>query len=136
MLFSHLNVKEELQTIETQQEIDESPYEGENCDSILKISPSESDLCRISLKRENLITTATISSPQPVKSLVDIITIASNNKNISGSSSSKFLVHNINTTRTSSGYCIGGATDFSIAAIMARGGNASSREPSERSLSE
>ncbi|XP_037958794.1 T-box protein H15-like [Teleopsis dalmanni] len=28
-----------------------------------------------------------------------------------------------------------GATDFSIAAIMARGGNASSREPSERSLS-
>lgn len=32
--------------------------------------------------------------------------------------------------------CIGIATDFSIAAIMARGGNASSREPSERSLSE
>ncbi|KAM7351740.1 T-box protein H15-like isoform 2-T2 [Cochliomyia hominivorax] len=31
--------------------------------------------------------------------------------------------------------CIGIATDFSIAAIMARGGNASSREPSERSLS-
>lgn len=34
------------------------------------------------------------------------------------------------------GSYIGGATDFSIAAIMARGGNASSREPSERSLSE
>uniref|UniRef100_A0A1B0FHU9 T-box domain-containing protein n=1 Tax=Glossina morsitans morsitans TaxID=37546 RepID=A0A1B0FHU9_GLOMM len=33
------------------------------------------------------------------------------------------------------GSYIGGATDFSIAAIMARGGNASSREPSERSLS-
>lgn len=31
---------------------------------------------------------------------------------------------------------VGGATDFSIEAIMARGGNASSREPSERSLSE
>ncbi|XP_028894546.2 T-box protein H15 isoform X2 [Zeugodacus cucurbitae] len=39
------------------------------------------------------------------------------------------------TTNTINGNSCVGATDFSIAAIMARGANASSREPSERSLS-
>lgn len=50
--------------------------------------------------------------------------------------STKIKINKNNSKIYKTSSCIGVATDFSIAAIMARGGNASSREPSERSLSE
>ncbi|XP_058977337.1 T-box protein H15-like isoform X2 [Musca domestica] len=122
MLFSHMSIKQELQTDETQQHSQFQPSQSkfveiENCNNCSKIAPNP-------LTRE---------SPKTITNSRQIATILNNR---TGSRSNRPLVLNLtNTTRTTTSSCIGGATDFSIAAIMARGGNASSREPSERSLS-
>ncbi|XP_013102559.2 T-box protein H15 isoform X2 [Stomoxys calcitrans] len=139
MLFSHSHFKQELETVDSQQ----SQFESENCDNLVvhtihgknKLSPNPQ------LRRKNSLHPFKSSNnnnndPKTVSIVGNHSNNNSNNNSSSSSVSNSFLVHNINTTtRTSSGSCIGVATDFSIAAIMARGGNASSREPSERSLS-
>uniref|UniRef100_A0A1I8NRF5 T-box domain-containing protein n=1 Tax=Stomoxys calcitrans TaxID=35570 RepID=A0A1I8NRF5_STOCA len=139
MLFSHSHFKQELETVDSQQ----SQFESENCDNLVvhtihgknKLSPNPQ------LRRKNSLHPFKSSNnnnndPKTVSIVGNHSNNNSNNNSSSSSVSNSFLVHNINTTtRTSSGSYIGVATDFSIAAIMARGGNASSREPSERSLS-
>ncbi|XP_037817338.1 T-box protein H15-like isoform X2 [Lucilia sericata] len=71
-------------------------------------------------------TTAEILAKIPLQNCLNLTTKSTTTK-------TKIIKNNSKIYKTSS--CIGVATDFSIAAIMARGGNASSREPSERSLS-
>ncbi|KAI8125453.1 T-box transcription factor TBX20 [Lucilia cuprina] len=71
-------------------------------------------------------TTAEILAKIPLKNGLNLTTKSTITK-------TTIIKNNSKIYKTSS--CIGVATDFSIAAIMARGGNASSREPSERSLS-
>ncbi|XP_075154097.1 T-box protein H15-like isoform X2 [Haematobia irritans] len=131
MLFSQSHFKQELETVDGQ----ESAYANENCDSLEVLNRFHSKN-KVShnpqLKRKN----STTINLHPFKSSNlhhTTKTVSCDSKNIEAKHC--FLGHNINTIRTSSSSCIGVATDFSIAAIMARGGNASSREPSERSLS-
>lgn len=76
-------------------------------------------------KQNHINTSADILVENSLKNCLNLVTKKA--KIITKNNSNKIY-------KTSS--CIGIATDFSIAAIMARGGNASSREPSERSLSE
>ncbi|XP_073821084.1 T-box protein H15-like isoform X2 [Musca autumnalis] len=133
MLLSHMNIKQELKTDETQQaqhhyQFQSSQYKKSDFDSVSKVAHinNNCNLSSIHLKRESPTTVTSLNQSLDNK----IYTILNNRTG--DKINCPFVLDTTNTTTSS---CIGAATDFSIAAIMARGGNASSREPSERSLS-